>query len=94
MVTVHKYRLFEDLAAAQDTFVLQLPHGAEILTVQRQGFGEGLFLWARVNTDRPLEERRFRFAGTGHPLGEVLDHIATVQFHAGGLVFHLFEMAP
>ena len=46
-----------------EQFTMKLPAGAEIIRMQDQG---GMFwLWAVVNTDAPLEKRRFRAFKTG-----------------------------
>ena len=46
-----------------EAFTMRLPAGAEIIRMQDQG---GMFwLWAVVNTDAPLEDRRFRAFKTG-----------------------------
>lgn len=88
MQSVYKYPV-----SVHDIFTLELPEGARVLTVQAQG-GAGVFLWALVDPDAPVEERAFRLAGTGHPINEtnVLKYINTFQLQGGALVFHLFEM--
>src|SRR5690606_30514053 len=46
-----------------ERFVMMLPAGAEIIRMADQG---GMFwLWAVVDTEAPLEERRFRAFKTG-----------------------------
>jgi hypothetical protein len=70
--TVFKYRL-----AFEDVVEIDLPRGAEALYVAVQ-HGH-LCLWARVNETAPLVRRRFRVAGTGHPLGEVGRHLGSVM---------------
>jgi hypothetical protein len=86
MIAVYKYPV--DI---EDVFTVLMPVRAEVLTVQMQ---HGLpCIWARVNTaPSPVEVRRFRWAGTGHPLGEQADwhYVGTVQMQHGDLVFHLF----
>lgn len=80
-----------------DTFALEMPKGAEVLTVQVQG-GDAQ-MWALLDPDRPKVERCFRLLGTGHPLGvgEVSDrfgrYVGTFQIAGGSLVWHLFEEA-
>lgn len=92
--TVWKY----DVPAA-DEFTLQMPSGAEVLTVALQGTivdsrHPPIRMWVRGNPAASLESRRFRFAGTGHPLDvDVQRYVGSVQLMDGGLVFHLFEMA-
>jgi hypothetical protein len=88
MKTVYKYPVPPD-----DTFEMMLPQGAQILTVDLQ-FGE-MQLWALIDPDAPLNRRRFRLAGTGHPIKERnLLYINTFQAHGGALILHLFEILP
>lgn len=85
MKTVYKYQI-----ELTDQPKVQLPKGAEILCVQPQH--GALMLWARVNTEQPLEDRYVRIAGTGHPLeGAPGRYINTFFIHQGSLVFHVFE---
>lgn len=74
-----------------DSFELDLPIGAEVLTVQVQR-GEPQ-LWALVDPDAPKEKLRFRILGTGHSAknADRLLWIATFQLHGGDLVFHCFQ---
>ena len=72
---------------------VELPEGAEILTVQAQ-FDEP-HMWALVDPDAPMVTRKFLLLGTGHSCDEDIsrsDYIGTYQLHGGGLVFHLFEL--
>lgn len=89
MATVWKYRIpWEDEPA------IQMPEGAQILDAQPQGIFGDISIWAVVNPNAPMVERRFRLAGTGHPIYQhpfELTHISTMQFQDGALVFHLFE---
>ena len=87
--TIYKYTVAYD-----DIFVLDLPMGAEVLTVQVQY--ESPYLWALVNTEEQTEKRYFRLAGTGHPIvydmGKEYSYINSFQLNNGDLVFHLFEI--
>ncbi len=86
-LTVYKY-----LVPLEDEPVLELPKGAQVLSFQVQH--ERMVLYALVNPDARHEKRRFRLAGTGHPIDAELPlrFIGTVQLHGGALVFHLFEI--
>lgn len=69
--------------------IVGMPEGAQILTAQMQnGF---LQLWAMVQPDKPLEQRRFEVFGTGEPIELPAEspYVATVQ--DGPLVWHVFE---
>jgi hypothetical protein len=78
------------LGGASDQVHLEMPVGAEILTVALQHGAPQL--WARVDPDAPREMRLFRWAGTGHRLHErERRYIGSIQMLTGALVFHLFE---
>jgi len=84
--TVYKYPI-----PVEGEFELGLPQGARVLSVQVQA---GMVcLWALVDPKAPLAPRRFRLAGTGHPIenAESLSFVDTFQLHGGALVFHVFE---
>jgi len=84
--TVYKYGV-----EIEDEFTVHLPQGAEILTVQIQ-HGRP-FMWALVDPSARPESRRFRLAGTGHPINNgALTYINTFQIEGGMLIFHLFEI--
>lgn len=75
-----------------DRFELDMPVGAEILTVQVQNGRP--FLWALVSPDSPKVQRSFRLIGTGHPVEDTISkesYIGTYQVGGGRYVFHLFE---
>ena len=86
MRTIWKYNI-----SIEDTFSLELPQGAKILTVQEQQ-GEPQ-VWVLVNPDNKLEIRNFRLVGTGHSIEENrLEYIGTFQVLNGNFVGHLFEI--
>jgi hypothetical protein len=86
MTTVWKF----PLPAPCDHFTLEMPVGAFPLRVAMQG--NTPCLWARVNPEHPTETRRFRWAGTGHPLEDSVGrYVDTFEMHGGALVFHIFE---
>ena len=87
MKTIYKYKLL-----ATDTQDIELPVGAEILTVQEQ-FGDAV-MWALVDTNVTTETRTFQIVGTGHDASAVdgAKYINTFQLNSGHLVFHLFEI--
>lgn len=74
-----------------DGTTVQLPKGAELLTVQMQG--PTLCLWALVDPQAPLVPFQIRTAGTGHPLTDEATratYLGTFQLAAGQLIFHAF----
>lgn len=87
MNTIWKYPL-----NLTDTQEVEIPQGAHILTVQRQGLGEGVMMWAIVNTEAPIELVVIETFGTGHSIenGE-RSYIGTLQFMGGRLVVHFFK---
>lgn len=68
---------------------VEMPAGAQILTMQLQG--RTPTLWALVDTAESRNEvRKLRIFGTGHPLPSTeLEHLGTFQHEA--FVFHVFE---
>lgn len=73
---------------------VQMPRGAQVLSVQMQGGAPQL--WALVDEKAPAEPRTFATYGTGNPMPEVADYgqfVGTYQMHGGSLVFHVFEQA-
>lgn len=86
-------KIFKYPIEANDYFIAELPEGAEILCAQTQG---GVpFMWALVDPEASLVKRKFRVAGTGHPITEStsdMHYIGTFQLSGGGLIFHLFEV--
>ena len=77
----------------EDEFVLRMPEGAEILSVQAQ-YG-ALYLWALVDeADHAITFRRFRLLGTGQPVDDIraTDHVGTVMMGEGAFVWHLFTV--
>jgi hypothetical protein len=84
VITVYKYQL-----PTEDYATLTMPMSAELLTVGAQK--NQLVLWARVDTEAPPEQRRFRIAGTGHPKVDG-EYVGTAQLHEGSFVVHVFEL--
>lgn len=76
-----------------DYFTFELPVGCTILKVDSQR--DEPCMWVLVDPSAETAKRRFRFAGTGHPIKEPaysLNHIDTFQVRGGRLVFHIFEV--
>jgi len=90
MLKVYKYPV-----PVYDEFDLSLPKGAMLLSFQTQGMTP--CVWALVDPDALNEVRRFRLAGTGHPIQPELypkgiRHVGTTQMLDGSLIWHLFEI--
>jgi hypothetical protein len=71
---------------------LELPFGAEVLSVACQG--DRLCLWALVEPDAPKELRRFRVLGTGWEFERAgrVKFVGTALMQDGALVWHVFEV--
>ena len=87
--SIYKYQL-----EVTDTQKIELPVGAEILTVQTQN--EIPCLWTLVDPNGIEKETRIiEVFGTGHPVGYDMGvsrkYISTFQLRGGQLVFHVFE---
>jgi len=82
MKTIYKYTLH-----SQDCS-LQLPKGAEILSVQLQN--QIPTLWALVNPMTVTEERHICIVGTGWQVEDNMKYITT--YMDGYFVWHVFEL--
>lgn len=86
MKTIWKFEL-----RLTDDQAVEMPAGAELLTVQLQG--DTPCLWAVVDPYAPPGRRRIYIRGTGHSLRLTDDtrYLGTVQLHGGILVLHYFD---
>ena len=88
MKTIFKYAVPMNGNA---TFNVWMPINSTILCVQTQKNNPQI--WAAVNTDAALGERRFCIVGTGHELRyDPVKYIGTFQVNDGTYVFHVFEI--
>jgi len=85
MKTIYKYEIETD-----DFFYIDMPIGAEILTVQIQ-YGIP-YIWVKVDIHNPKKTYAFRTFGTGHPIEEEFDgkYIGTYQLNESTFIFHLY----
>ena len=74
----------------RDEVALQMPQGAKLLHFGLQQ--EQQCLWALVSPCAPRRVRRFRLAGTGHPIAEAGEYVGTVLRVKDRIVFHLFDL--
>ena len=83
--TIYKYEI-----PVGDTSPIQLPAGAEMLTVLTQ-HGRPV-LYARIDASQTaLESRVLYVRRTGHPLtGEEGPYLSSFMLDDGALVFHVF----
>lgn len=91
--TTHMNKTIWKFELTLSTTFVQMPKGAEILTVQSQH--DAPQLWALVDPAQPREGRCIEIFGTGHPIpcdmGVERKYIATYQVLGGLYVFHAFE---
>ena len=86
--------IWKNLLEVADVQKVELPEGAEILTVQTQH--EHPCIWALVDTAKPMINFKIGIAGTGndlellHASNETLKYIGTFQKYAGDFIFHVF----
>ena len=69
---------------------IEMPHSAVILAIQVQD-GKPM-IWALVDDQAAVIERRVRVFGTGHDAEEAdpEEYVGTFQLHAGSFVGHVF----
>lgn len=88
-----KKKIYKYPIEIKDKQQLELPVGAEILSVQTQ-YGE-VQMWALVDPNAQKETRMFEVFGTGndvyYDMGVDRVFISTIQLEGGALVFHIFE---
>lgn len=87
-------KIFKYPVPSEGEFQIMLPKGAQVLSVQTQK-GKPCF-WALVDPDEKQSDfRKFRLAGTGHPIEteNLRGFIGTFQLLNGDLIFHLFEVS-
>lgn len=89
MRTIWKWKLFENTTwDERDRPLIKMPFGARVLTVQMQD--DQPCVWAEVDDDAMLVERRFVIVGTGtEKPRDALRYLGTWQ--QSGFVFHLYE---
>ena len=84
-------QIFKYSVESLGNFEVEMPTGAQILTVQTQGAEP--VLWAEVNPENEMEVRKFRVIGTGKEIADDGErvYVGTFQMVGGGLIWHLFE---
>jgi hypothetical protein len=86
MITVHKYSF-----PIKDQFTLRLPKGAEILLVDEQEGNQLTCIWAKIDTEAELVQRKFFLCGTGTEVPPNVKHVASFQQYNGTFIWHLWE---
>lgn len=84
-------RIFKYAVTNAEWFLLTLPKGARVLSVQTQ-FHEPQ-LWVLVDDEADTEVRKFLCIGTGQDASRVENarFVGTFQLGGGRQVWHLFE---
>ena len=73
-----------------DIQTIEIPHGAQLLSVQVQG--DKPTLWALVDELAYKGRRQIAIYGTGNPMPDNPGkYIGTFQMHGGSLVYHAFD---
>jgi len=86
--TIFKYPL-----TSQQTQIIQMPKGAQILTLQMQKDTPCIWALLDVDIDNPKEFRTFELYGTGHPIyPRDRTYIGSFQVDEGHYIFHVFEL--
>src|ERR1700760_3985865 len=79
----------------QKEFIIEMPKGAQICTIQR--WKDFPVFWAVVDPEADKEQRRFILVGTGHDFEysaeSNLRFLGTFQMLGGDAVNHLFEIS-
>ena len=79
----------------REKFTLQMPIGAEILTIQTDQKNNHPTIWAIVDPEAEVEDRHFELYGTGHTIDDNTwikrKYIGTYQYQKGEFVGHVFE---
>lgn len=85
--TIYKYTL-----EVEDIQVLEIPHGAQFLSVQVQ-HGKPC-MWVRLNPKAQEVRVKVCTVGTGHPAERVegMQFVGTYQLDGGQFVGHVFVM--
>lgn len=85
-MTIWKYPL-----PANDKFVVDLPKGAKVLSVQMQN--DAPQMWVLVDSTAPKRTRNFYLAGTGERLPLVISQAEFIgTFQTDAMVWHLFDL--
>jgi hypothetical protein len=99
MRVIHKFKLHIAALSSHDLLLIDMPQGAEILSVGEQY--DTLTMWAMVDPEAPMVRRHVAVHGTG--IG--FDHeelagmtgceepwfVGSVLMHSGAVVLHVFD---
>lgn len=85
-------KIFKYPFEIKERFSIEMPAGADILTVQNQR--EVGTMWALTDPTEKMEKRNFAIVGTGHEFDpqQGFEYIGTFQMLGGVMVWHVFEL--
>lgn len=81
-------KIFKYVLTNRHTTAVNLPKDSVVLHAALQG--TEICLWAKVDTDKPLEKRYFSVVGTGWDVEDNMCYIGTI--HEGPYVWHIMEV--
>ncbi len=85
-----KLKVLRYAITLESRFSLNLPKGADILTIQSQDNEPNM--WVLVNPDHRIEKRNFLLFGTGHLIksttkkGEILEYRGWPSYYKGKII--------
>ncbi|GAB6439722.1 hypothetical protein CON36_34030 [Bacillus cereus] len=86
------YSVWKFVLESQETQMLEVPLGAEILSTETQG--DDIVVYALVDTEQTEKEYKdVRVYGTGVPIPDVIteyNFLGTAKFYNGSMMFHVF----
>lgn len=93
MKTIWKYSLVQH--GFKDRITLNIPHGAEVLSLQIDQKNNHPSIWVLVDPEATMTKRVFELFGTGHEIhydmGIDREYVGTYQYQNGKFVGHVFE---
>ena len=79
----------------EEKFEIEMPKGAEILSIQRDEKTSIPCIWALVYPENEKEKRMFELFGTGHSIHNDMcvsrKYVGSYQYQKGEFVGHVFE---
>jgi len=85
-------KIFKYPVEITDELTIEMPKNADIMHFGIHNHVAAL--WACVDPENPMVERKFKVVGTGHemPTNDNLNYIGTITNHELQYVWHLFEV--
>lgn len=92
MRTIHKYPVDLDALDFDNVATIPMKKGASVIHVDVQD--DVLCIWALVDDEVEMEDRKILVVGTGHPIPESMlsfYYLGSALLIDGRIVLHLFE---